>query len=180
MCNMYMSDLRYIQDPVLSSLKMEAIRLLFFISDILLYSTFTCVPTITRVGCSTLHYWCLFEEAHPCFTCIYQRPGSSVGLFSANLTSMFCCLLSSHGFPSVILRPPIWKSYVSLIIKPELSLNVTDLRTRYILNTGCKMKMWNEVQCRGFSLKCSKRIRTHFIPVRDLLIISNLWARYEM
>jgi hypothetical protein len=28
-CNMYMSDLRYIHDPVLSSLKMEGIRLLF-------------------------------------------------------------------------------------------------------------------------------------------------------
>jgi hypothetical protein len=29
MCNMYMSDLRHIHDPVLSSLKMEGIRLLF-------------------------------------------------------------------------------------------------------------------------------------------------------
>jgi hypothetical protein len=29
MCDMYMSDLRHIHDPVLSSLKMEGIRLLF-------------------------------------------------------------------------------------------------------------------------------------------------------
>jgi hypothetical protein len=29
-CDMYMSDLRHIHDPVLSSLKMEGIRLLFF------------------------------------------------------------------------------------------------------------------------------------------------------
>jgi hypothetical protein len=28
-CDMYMSDLRHIHDPVLSSLKMEGIRLLF-------------------------------------------------------------------------------------------------------------------------------------------------------
>jgi hypothetical protein len=30
---MYMSDLRHIHDPVISSLKMEGIRLLFFISN---------------------------------------------------------------------------------------------------------------------------------------------------
>jgi hypothetical protein len=30
-CDMYMSDLRHIHDPVLSSLKMEVIRLLLFI-----------------------------------------------------------------------------------------------------------------------------------------------------
>jgi hypothetical protein len=29
-CDMYMSDLRHIHDPVLSSLKMEGIRLLYF------------------------------------------------------------------------------------------------------------------------------------------------------
>jgi hypothetical protein len=29
-CDMYMSDLRHIHDPVLSSLKMEGIHLLFF------------------------------------------------------------------------------------------------------------------------------------------------------
>jgi hypothetical protein len=29
-CNMYMSELRHIHDPVLSSLKMKGIRLLFF------------------------------------------------------------------------------------------------------------------------------------------------------
>jgi hypothetical protein len=29
-CDMYMSDLRHIHDPVLSSLKMEGIRILFF------------------------------------------------------------------------------------------------------------------------------------------------------
>jgi hypothetical protein len=34
-CDMYMSDLRHIHDPVLSSLKMEVIRLLFTTGDIL-------------------------------------------------------------------------------------------------------------------------------------------------
>jgi hypothetical protein len=34
-CDMYMSDLRYIHDPVLLSLKMEGIRLLYFIDIIL-------------------------------------------------------------------------------------------------------------------------------------------------
>jgi hypothetical protein len=35
-CDMYMSDLRHIHDPVLSSLKMEGIRLLFFTCDLMM------------------------------------------------------------------------------------------------------------------------------------------------
>jgi hypothetical protein len=39
MCDMYMSDLRYIHDPVLSSLKMEGIRLLYFLCSLTLPTT---------------------------------------------------------------------------------------------------------------------------------------------
>jgi len=128
----------------LTCMRLNQLISLFYLRH-LVYSTFTYFPTITRVGCSTLYCWCLFAEGYPCFARIYERPGPSVGLFSADLTSMFCCPLSSHGFPSTSFRPPLWKSCLSLIIKLELSLNVTVLRTRYFMNTGRKAKMWNEV-----------------------------------
>ena len=79
----------------------------FFISAISLYSTFTCVLTIKRAGGSTLYCCSLFEEGCPCFTCIYGRPDPSFLLFSANLTSVFCFPLSSLGFPSLRLQPPL-------------------------------------------------------------------------
>jgi hypothetical protein len=37
-CDMYMSDLRHIHDPVLSSLKVEGIRILFFLTSSIITS----------------------------------------------------------------------------------------------------------------------------------------------
>jgi hypothetical protein len=50
---MYMSDLRYIHDPVLSSLKMEGIRLAFIVTADVWQSSAAvryCVSTVTFRG----------------------------------------------------------------------------------------------------------------------------------
>jgi hypothetical protein len=55
MCDMYMSDLRHIHDPVLSSLKLEGIRLLYYLSSPTPFATCATTHTITQlVSRSTL------------------------------------------------------------------------------------------------------------------------------
>jgi hypothetical protein len=91
-CDMYKSSLRHIHDPVLSSLKMEGIRLLLFI-----YSSFFCFLTASMSISAILVTRCI------CHTCNTIRVYHDTILTCATVDSF--CSLFPYPFPPQAALP---------------------------------------------------------------------------